>query len=136
MAEVVRSFDTDPGDFRRVVRSKFIETSKKVSQDLASQLSEAWKSGTFGANLYRLTMKSKMRPKDIEDFKKTVVIRMREIKSMRERVLEAGKVTYEVDSSAVPQQLADAFKKRKFSQYKVEVDDVEPDGMTIEVSRN
>jgi hypothetical protein len=41
-----------------------------------------------------------------------------------------------VDSSAVPQQLSELFRQRKFDQFKVQVDGVAADGMTLEVSKN
>jgi hypothetical protein len=133
MAEVVRTYETEPGPFRTVVVKKFNEVAPKLSADLSSQLSEGWKKGTFGASVIRLAVVGKVTPLQLDDFKKTVVLQLRDIKSLRERIIEARKTTYEVDSSVLPQQLAQAFRGTQFTKYNVNVEDVSTDGITVRV---
>lgn len=133
LAEVEREFQTDAGDFRTVVNRKFANVAGAISEDLGAQLSDAWKKGTFGASLMKLAVLSRVTPLQLEEFKKTVVLQIRDIKGLRERWVEARKTTYEIDSSVLPTQLAQAFRTASFQKYKVEVDDVSTEGITITV---
>lgn len=134
MAEVMRVFETDNGNYKSVAVKKFKEVSQKVANDLSIQLSDAWKKGTFGANLLRLVVNSKMPPGEIEKFKRAVVLQVRDIKALRERVMETRRVTFEMDASAPSQQLAQSLRKAKFPQYKVEVEDVNRDSVVLNVA--
>lgn len=134
MAEVMRVFETDNGNYKSVSVKKFKEVSQKVAKDLAIQLSDAWKKGTFGANLLRLVVNSKMPPKDIENFKRAVVLQIRDIKALRERMLESHRVTFEMDASAPSTQLAHSLRTAKFPRYKVEVEDVNRDSVVLDVA--
>ena len=134
MGEVMRVFETDNGNYKSVAVKKFKEVSQKVAKDLAIQLSDAWKKGTFGANLLRLVVNSKMPPREIEKFKQAVVLKVRDIKALRERVMESRRVTFEMDASAPSQQLAQSLRKAKFTQYKVEVEDVNRDSVVLDVA--
>lgn len=133
MAELTRTYETDPGQARVVVNKKFQEVAPLMAEDLSTQLSEAWKKGTFGASVLKLAVVGRMTPKELDEFKKTVVIQIRDIKSLRERLIEANKTTFEVDSSVLPQQLAQVFRSTKLNRFKVEVNDVSSEGLTIKV---
>jgi hypothetical protein len=133
MAEVVRSYETESGSFRPVIAKKFLEVAPKLAADLSAQLTEAWKRGTFGASVIQLAVVGKVSPRELEDFKKTVVLQVRDIKALRERLIEARKTTFEVDSSALPQQLAQAIRAATFAKYKVNVEEVSAEGLTIKV---
>lgn len=133
MAEVVRTFETDPGSSRSVIAKKLTETTTKVAEDLSAQLSDSWKKGTFGATVLKLAVVGSISPYQLDEFKKTIVLQLHDIKSLRERMIEARKTTFEVDSSVLPQQLAQAIRLTKFSKYKVQVEDVTSEGLTIKV---
>ncbi|MCB0350818.1 MAG: hypothetical protein KDD38_06520 [Bdellovibrionales bacterium] len=133
MAEVVRTYETDSGAFRSVIANKFREMAPKLTEDLSAQLTEAWKKGTFGSSVIKMSVVGKISPLDLENFKKTIVLQIRDIKALRERLIEARKTTYEVDSSALPQQLAQSIRSSKFAKFKVDVDDVSSEGLTLKV---
>lgn len=135
LAEVVRVYETPVGEFKAGVAKKFNEVVDKVSEDLATQMNDAWKKGTFGASLLRLVVKSDLPPKDLEDFKKVVVLQVREVKALRERVMANRSLTFEMDSSAPPQQVAQAIRIAKFNQFKVQVQDVDTNSVTLQVSK-
>ncbi len=71
--------------------------------------------------------------KELDEFKKVLVLQIRDIKSLRERLVESHKTTYEVDSSALPQQLAQSIRAAKFARYKVQVEEVSGEGVTLKV---
>jgi hypothetical protein len=134
LGEVVRSFETAPGPMRAVVSKKFQEVGERVAADMSVQLSEAWKKGTFGASLLKLIVRGSLDPRDMENFKKTVLLKVRDIKSLRERLLEAGTTTFEIDSSSNPHQLAQSFKTTPLPPYTVQVGSVNADGIEIKAS--
>jgi hypothetical protein len=134
LGEVVRSFETSPGAMRSTVQKKFQEVGERVASDMAVQLSEAWKKGTFGASLLKLTVKGDLNPREMDNFKKSVLMKIRDIKSLRERLLTADSTTFEIDSSSNPHQLAQAFKTTPLAPFMVQVGEVRADGIDIKAS--
>jgi hypothetical protein len=134
MAEVIRSFETDPGNFKTVVAQKFQSISSRLAEDMSAQLTDAWKKGTFGASIIRLSLVGNVSPLLLDEFKRTVVLQVKDIKSLRERLIESGKTTYEADSSALPQKLAQVIKESKFAKFKVGVEEVTADSLTLSIS--
>jgi hypothetical protein len=136
MAELVRTYETEPGAFRNQIQKTFNSIAGRLAEDLGLQLSDAWKRGTFGASLLKLAVTGYTTPQLLEKFKQEVVIKMRDIKSLRERMIESGRVVYEVDSSALPQELAQSFQSVAFSQFKVKIEDVSTESITLKVQSN
>jgi len=135
LAEVVRVYETQPGEYRNVIGRRFNETVLKVSEDLSTQMNDAWKKGTFGASLVRLVVRSELKPPEIDEFKKMVVLQVRDVKALRERIMASRSTTFEVDSSVPTQQLAQTFRTAKFNQFKVQVQDVDQSSVTLKVSK-
>ncbi len=133
LGEVVRTFETAPGQFRAVAAKKFQEVGERIAADMSVQLSDAWKKGTFGSSLLRLTVRGSLAPRELDQFKKTILLQVRDIKSLRERFLQAGSTTYEIDSSTNTQQLAIAIRSAKLAPFNVEVNDVRPEALSIYV---
>lgn len=133
MAEVVRTYETQSGVFQKVISQKFREVAPHLAEDLSAQLADAWRKGTFGASVVKLTVQGSLGPKDLEDFKKAIVLQVRDIKSLRERLIETHSTTFEVDSSTVPQQLAQSIRSAKFARFKVQVEQVSSEGVTLKV---
>jgi hypothetical protein len=133
MAEVARVYESKPGSHRVILPKKLNEIAPKIAEDLSVQLADTWKRGTFGASILRLAVESQMSPKAYEEFKKSLVLQVRDIKSLRERLIQAAQVTYEVDSSVVPQKLAQALSQLQMPKYKIEVRSVEGETITIRV---
>lgn len=133
LAEVARVYETDAGSSRVVIPKKIQEVSGRIAEDLSLQLADTWKKGTFGASIVKLTVVGKINPKVLEEFKNTIIIQVRDIKSLRERLIEADKVTFEVDSSVLAQQLAQTLTKTKLNGFKIEIREVVADEVTIKV---
>lgn len=134
MAEVVRTYETESStQYRTVVSKKFETICDSLAADLSEQISEAWKKGTFGSSVLKLAVVGKINPQQLEVFKKNVVLQVRDIKALRERWIENRKTTFEIDSSVLPQQLAKSLQAAKFSQFRLEVQGVESDGLTVSV---
>lgn len=133
MSEITRSFESDKGVFSTVVAKKLNEAAEKVAQDLSAELSEAWKSGTFGANLVRIAVEGDMTPAQWASFKRSLLDQVKDLKTLRERLFEPGRTTFEADTSLTPQNLALAFRGKSFPQFRVQVGPVENDVVNLSV---
>lgn len=135
IGEVVRSFDTDPGPIHLVVLRKTQDVVQTMSGDLAAQVVEAWRSGTFGATLLKVTLNGEMDYPQVANFKKTVTEQIKEIKSIRERLIGPGQHVFELDSSVSPDQLAQLFESRSYQGFRLQLEQKASDGVTLRVRR-
>lgn len=110
VGEVTRNFETEAGSFETVVRAKLQAIVADVAKDLATQVVEAWQKGTLGSNLLRLSVRGRLNPKQMNEFKAQMLKHVREVKSIRERIIESGGVTFEIDYAGHAQQFSDRFK--------------------------
>ncbi len=134
VGEVIRSFETDLGGFQKVVADKLAQVSEQVAQDLAVQLHDAWKSGTFGASLISLAVIGDLDFQQLNQFKKLLLTQVKDVKTLKERFFAPGRVTFELDSSVNPRQLADVIKAKSFPRFKLDVSEVRADGLDIKVN--
>lgn len=106
IAEVVRTQETDPGSFEIVVDRKWKELLEPAAQDLASQILEAWQKGAIGASLYRLSVLGKIPIPVQEALKEVIKSQLKDVKNVKERLISSEGVSYEIDSSIGPQEIA------------------------------
>ncbi len=106
IAEVSRQFETDAGGFETVTDRKLKEALESTSQDLASQVFEAWQRGSLGASLYKLTVRGRLPLIRQEAVKEALKNKVREVKNVRERLISADSLVFEVDSALGPKELA------------------------------
>lgn len=100
IADVSRRYDTEIGNFEVVVDKKIKEVLDSVSNDLSSQVFEAWQRGSLGTSTLRLTLQGKLSLPSLETFKESVKNRVPQIRNIRERSFEANRYSFEVDTSA------------------------------------
>ena len=100
IADVSRRYDTEAGNVDVVVEKKIKEIIDSVSNDLSSQVFEAWQRGSLGTSTLRLTLQGKMNLLSLEGFKDKLKNQIPQIRSVRERLFEAGKFSFEIDTSA------------------------------------
>jgi hypothetical protein len=134
IGEVIRGYDSEPGPFNQVVKAKLDEVLEKLAGDLSTQILDAWKSGTFGASLLNLAVNGDLNYQQRAQFKKLLQEQIRDIKTLKERLFEPGRVVYEMDSAATSDQLADLLKQRNFPRFQVSVGDVRPEGVELRVT--
>lgn len=99
IADVSRRFDTDTGVFESSVDKKVREVVEATSQDLASQVYEAWQRGALGSTLLRLTFRGRIPLNTQEGFKEKLRGQVREIRNIRERLITSDTMAYEVDTN-------------------------------------
>lgn len=110
VAEISRTFETDAGPADIMVKRRLEKEISEMSKDLSSQVLEAWTRGTLAATTLRLAVKGSLSPKQLTDFKSQFTKALRDIKAMRERLFEPGRVIFEVDYAASPEDFRDRLK--------------------------
>jgi len=106
IADVSRKFETEMGAFEPSVDKKIRESIDATSQELASQVFEAWQRGSLGSTILRLTFRGKIPFNQKEAFKEKLKNQVREIRNIRERLVTADSVAYEVDTNLTPKDFA------------------------------
>ncbi|MEZ0391491.1 MAG: hypothetical protein ACAH59_04700 [Pseudobdellovibrionaceae bacterium] len=124
IAEVSRKFETESGAFEAVVDRKLKEVVEATSQDLASQMFEAWQKGALGASLYRLTLRGRLPMTQQEAFKEALKNKVREVKNVRERLISTDSIVYEIDSALGPKELSQKASEIDLKGTKIVVDSV------------
>jgi hypothetical protein len=135
IGEVVRSFETEPGPFQAVTQRKIQDVLPAVCSDLSSQLVEAWKSGTFGASLLKLTLHGDLDYPQMTQFKKFIAEQVKEIKTLRERLMGPGQLEFELDSSVSSEQLAQILKNKSFQNFRLILESQSSDGIVFKTQR-
>ena len=133
IGEIVRTYETEAGSFHHSVQQRLDSVTEKISEDLAVQLFDAWKSGTFGATLIRLGVRGNLNYQELTQFRRLLGEKVKDIRNLKDRVYEPGQVVFEVDASGTSRQLADIVARTKFPRFKVDVVDVRPEGLDLRV---
>lgn len=133
IGEVIRTYNTEPGPFQQVVKAKLDETLEKMAGDLASQILEAWKSGTFGASLLNVAVSGDLNFQQMSQFKKLLLEQVKDLKTLKERLFEPGRVVFETDSAVNSEQLAASIKQKSFPRFQVAISKVDSGGVELKV---
>ena len=132
IGEVSRKFETDSGAFNLVVNKKWDLEVNSVAKDLSSQVFNSWQKGTFGSSLVKVTLQGQL-PYGQMELVKERLSRIGDIRAIRERLFEPGAVTFEVDTSREPQQLAKIIQNVDLSPLHLTLDEVNAAQVSFEV---
>lgn len=135
IAEIVREFETDAGSFESVVDRRFKLAIQSACQDLAAQVLDAWQKGTIGASLYKVTVRGRLPAQLQESFKEQLKAKVREIKTVRERLISSDGIVFEVDSSVGPQEIAKKAALLEVGGLKLVVDSVDETGTQYRIEK-
>ncbi|AHI05940.1 hypothetical protein BDW_07200 [Bdellovibrio bacteriovorus W] len=119
IADVSRRYETESGPFERVIDKKFREIIELASADLSSQVLEAWQRGSLGTSVLRITLRGKGAPAATEQVKERIRSQITQIKSIRERMVTADSVSFEVDTSASPEEITGRIEALDFEGKKL-----------------
>jgi len=137
VAEISRTLETDVGPSAIVVKKKIEKEIADLSKDLATQVFEAWTRGTLAATTLRLAIRGNLSPRQLSEFRSQLMKSksMRDIKAMRERMFEPGRVVYEVDYAASAEEFRDKLKTLELVGFQgkqvVDSELGEADGVTV-----
>jgi hypothetical protein len=106
IADVSRRFDTPAGSFEAVIDKKIKEISDAAANDLSVQVLDAWQRGSIGSNILRITIQGRSNLMDVETLKETVRSQITQVKNIRERLVASDSISFEVDATVSPEELA------------------------------
>jgi len=104
MGEVSRSYDLGTASTDEMAQTKLKEILPVVAADLGQQILDAWQKGSLGSELYRLVIEGTLRPTEMEQAKESLR-RVHDFKMVRERLISASEVAFEIDTSLPPDEL-------------------------------
>lgn len=110
VAEISRTFETDPGPADIVVKRKMEKEISEMAKDLSTQVLDAWTRGTLAATTLRLAVKGNLTPKQLGEFRTQFTKALHDVKAMRERLFEPGRVVFEIDYAASPEDFREHLK--------------------------
>lgn len=89
-----------------LVSNRLRDVFEAVAKDLANQTIEAWQRGAIQSNNYRISVAGSLSPAQIEGFRDGFRTKVREVKNLRERLIQASATVFEMDSPIAPKELA------------------------------
>ncbi|ASD63657.1 hypothetical protein [Bdellovibrio bacteriovorus] len=105
IADVSRRFDTDGGSFENAIDKKLREVLEGTANDLAVQVMDAWQRGSVGTSVIRLTIHGRQPLPVLEGVKEKIRSQLTQVKNIRERLVSADSVSFEVDTSVPASEL-------------------------------
>ncbi|MCB0362935.1 MAG: hypothetical protein KDD35_09435, partial [Bdellovibrionales bacterium] len=133
VGEVIRSYETEVGQFQAAVQRKMQEVLDSVAKDLSLQIYDAWKRGSFGSNILRLSINGQLNYIELNSIKKQILEQVRDIRTLKERFFEDNRVVYEMDSSSATRQIAQIVSRIDFEPYKAVVSKITSDSLKLDV---
>lgn len=106
IADVSRRYETAAGSYESVIDKRLREVVDTASNDLASQVFEAFQKGSLGTSILRLTVTGRSGLPQIEALKERIRSQLTQVKGIRERLVGAEQVSFELDTALPPAELA------------------------------
>jgi hypothetical protein len=131
VGEVTRSFESSSSDWSLGVSQLIKKSMSDVAKDLVLQVSDEWTKGTFGATLLQLSLRGNMNYQDYESFKKQILSKLSEVKSIRERKIERGSSTFEVDAGGGVTALSKRLSTINFEGFKLSVERIDSERVNL-----
>ncbi len=117
IAEVTRTINIERANLPSVLKAKLQSVFADISKDLSTQVLETWQRGTLGSNSILISVKGLGTPKQVQEFKAELRKTLRDIRELKERVFEAGQVTFEMQYSANESTILDHLKTAKLENF-------------------
>jgi hypothetical protein len=124
LTEVQRMVDLVQVDSNKATLQQTEATNTKIIGELAQRVSETISSGALNLSIVRITVSGPLSYAQLEMFKKSLLDQTRELKTLKDRLFEPGRVSFEADSQLPASDLAKVLAKYKNSQFDVDVRDV------------
>lgn len=135
VAEVSRNVEVGPKDWDAGVQEVLDKAANEVGGDLVRQVVDEWNKGIIGASLYKIVVRGLSSPIEQENFKKQLMAKFVDVKKIRERLFEAGRVTFEADITGGAEALGKRLETTSFQGFKIQVDRVDPQILTLRWSK-
>jgi len=119
-------------DVPKVISGALEQSAKRVFAETATAVQEAVGKGQLNLNSLRLAVSGNLNYKQMNEFKKQLT-EVREIKSLRERLFEPSRVTFEAEVTGSSQDLATSMRRSNFPMFRVDVGEVQDDSLVLNV---
>ena len=138
------------GNSRQLAESMktYESTVAKANQDLAMQaalrpgftdagkatfasLQSEFKKGTFGSQTVNIVVRGDLNYLDLENLKKEILLKIPEMRTLRERSMEKGRMALEGDLVGSVNQLVKKIETSKFEKFELRVDNVATGGVEL-----
>ena len=121
-----------PSDQPKVVAQALDQATKRVFSELTTKLGEAAAGGALNLNTVRLVTEGNLNFRQQSDVRKALG-ELREIRAVRERLFEPGRVTYEVDTPKTGTELGRVLERTRLGNFGVAVAEARDEGVILNV---
>ncbi len=121
LAQVKRQAISLPGSFESAVWLAYQKSKDSVSDSLALSLKKSWKSGKVGAQLFKITVRGRLKYNQYQRFKKDLVSSIGTINSIKEKSFGPEAIVLELDATSSVDDMVKRLKASKFPNYQVKV---------------
>jgi hypothetical protein len=135
IADVSRHFTTEVGAFEMAVDKKLREVLESTSSDLASQVFEVSQKGSLGTSVIRITIQGTPNLPYLESLKEKIRSQITQVKNMRERMVAADSISYEIDTSVSMQELAQKIESFDFNGVRLSKISAEHDEVVFKLAK-
>ncbi len=116
---------------QQVLRVAFEDVAKTTYLELQ----QGFKKGSFGSALINLVFKGELNYRDLENIKRQILLKIPEIRTIRERRLERGRIVLEGDVVGSVNQLVKKMESSKFDNFEIVVENVTTGQVDLRWSR-
>ena len=121
-----------PGELLKVVAQAVDQSAKRSFTDLSARLGDAASGGAFNLNTLKLAVTGVLNYRQQADLKK-VLGELREIRSLRDRLFEPGRVVYEIESPATGPELVRVLRAASLRGFAAAASESGEDGVILNV---
>jgi hypothetical protein len=129
LAELLRKGQWDSRDFWNQKRvQQWLDSTFK---DLAVQVKESWQRGTFSSSVLKLIVKGGMPLTRFQKFKEQVQSQSRSIRQIRERVISAEELVFDIDVTGNTSDLSTQLQMVSFDDQKFQLQVTDSSSITL-----
>lgn len=110
-------------------------SSKEAVQKILEPVQQAQAQGTINTKPFHLTIRGDLKPKDLTALQGQMRNQVRDLRSMKERVMSQGEFTFEAESPQSPRALVDMLKTLSFQDFQHSVSLNGEDEILLQVKR-
>lgn len=135
IAEYKKTENTDSGDYQKLSSELASKMYKEASTNISQQILDAWESGKFGTKNIKLILLGRLSFNDIENIKRGVKNKAYQVKYMRERHLQNGRYSFELDISGDLEKLKEKLKSLEIENYSWDVQNMDENEIRVKISK-
>ncbi len=119
-------------DNPKTVQATMEQVQPQIFADMAGKLASAVGAGSLNLSVVKISIEGPLSQRQHLEFRK-LLSSVREIRSLRERLIESTRVTYEGETSVSGGELGKAVERTRFPQFKVDVSSAQDDRLVLNV---